>query len=239
MVFVSSSPSHFPRRTAWGAARWCWRPGRRWPTRTNRTRPWRTAWPSRSTRPTPSTRGAWGLFSWGWFVTDRWGRLGVPGLACFIEGDRAGDGEKSKPPPPPLDSPYHHHHYDDRPQLPAHLHLRHGGAGPQDGALLLRAPARGGKYKISSQHKTRHDDDDRHPLLLTNSLHHSPPRFLVILITQQAHPKSAVSWFAVGCYYAAVRKNEAAQRCIAFCDLSVAWLIDPGRSTHTITQHTS
>ena len=30
----------------------------------------------------------------------------------------------------------------------------------------------------------------------------------------EAHPKSAVSWFAVGCYYAAVRKNEAAQRCV-------------------------
>lgn len=32
----------------------------------------------------------------------------------------------------------------------------------------------------------------------------------------EAHPKSAVSWFAVGCYYAAVRKNEAAQRYVCY-----------------------
>lgn len=45
----------------------------------------------------------------------------------------------------------------------------------------------------------------------------------------EAHPKSAVSWFAVGCYYAAVRKNEAAQRCV------LAFLSFP-LNTHTHTQ---
>lgn len=37
-----------------------------------------------------------------------------------------------------------HTHTPPSTQLPAHLHMRHGRAGAQDGALLLRAPACGG-----------------------------------------------------------------------------------------------
>lgn len=50
------------RRAGWAGARWCSLLRRRWRTPTSRTPRSRTAWPSRSTRPTPSTRGPWLAF---------------------------------------------------------------------------------------------------------------------------------------------------------------------------------